>query len=133
MSCGVSRRHGSHPALLWLWHRLAATALIQPLAWEPPYALGAALKGPKTTPKKYSFKLEHTLTIYYWDLNKNWNCFFIDIRPHIVNKKKSLYSKTWNWGKIFENFSYHLTLNKSWQYDILWLLIKLILLIFFVF
>ena len=31
-------------ALLWLWRRLAATALIQPLAWEPPYAAGAALK-----------------------------------------------------------------------------------------
>ena len=30
--------------LLWLWHRLAATALIQPLAWEPPYAAGTALK-----------------------------------------------------------------------------------------
>ena len=24
------------PALLWLWCRLAATALIRPLAWEPP-------------------------------------------------------------------------------------------------
>ena len=24
------------PALLWLWCRLVATALIQPLAWEPP-------------------------------------------------------------------------------------------------
>ena len=31
-------------ALLWLWHRLAATAPIVPLAWEPPYAMGAALK-----------------------------------------------------------------------------------------
>ena len=30
--------------LLWLWCRPAATALIQPLAWEPPYAVGAALK-----------------------------------------------------------------------------------------
>ena len=29
------------PTLLWLWHRLAATALIRPLAWEPPYAVGA--------------------------------------------------------------------------------------------
>jgi len=28
--------------LLWLWRRPAATALIQPLAWEPPYAVGAA-------------------------------------------------------------------------------------------
>ena len=32
------------PALLWLWCRLAATALIRPLAWEPPYTAGAALK-----------------------------------------------------------------------------------------
>ena len=30
--------------LLWLWCRLAAVALIQPLAWEPPYDAGAALK-----------------------------------------------------------------------------------------
>ena len=30
--------------LLWLWCRLAAIALIQALAWEPPYAVGAALK-----------------------------------------------------------------------------------------
>ena len=37
--------------LLWLWHRLAATALIRPLAWEPPYAVGAALKRQKTKNK----------------------------------------------------------------------------------
>ena len=30
--------------LLWLWHRLAATALIRLLAWEPPYVAGVALK-----------------------------------------------------------------------------------------
>ena len=30
--------------LLWLWRRLVATALICPLAWELPYAMGAALK-----------------------------------------------------------------------------------------
>ena len=33
--------------LLWLWHRLAAVALIRPLAWEPPYAEGVALKRQK--------------------------------------------------------------------------------------
>ena len=32
------------PELLWLWCRSAAAAPIQPLAWEPPYASGAALK-----------------------------------------------------------------------------------------
>ena len=44
MSCGVGRRRGSDPALLWLWHRPVATAPIRPLAWEPPYAAGAAQK-----------------------------------------------------------------------------------------
>ena len=39
-------------ALLWLWYRLAATALIRPLAWEPPYAPGAALKKAKNKTKK---------------------------------------------------------------------------------
>ena len=42
MSGGVGHRCGSDPALLWLWCRLAATAPIRPLAWEPPYAAGAA-------------------------------------------------------------------------------------------
>ena len=41
VSCGVVRRGLD---LAWLWHRLAATALIRPLPREPPYALGAALK-----------------------------------------------------------------------------------------
>ena len=31
----------------WLWGRLAAVALIQPLAWEAPYAAGSALKSKK--------------------------------------------------------------------------------------
>ena len=32
LSCGVGRRRGSDLALLWLWCRLAATALIRPLS-----------------------------------------------------------------------------------------------------
>ena len=43
MSCGVGRRHGLDLVLLWLWRRPAAIALIEPLAWEPPYAMDAAL------------------------------------------------------------------------------------------
>ena len=45
MSCGVGCRHGSDPT--WLWCRLTATAPSQPLAWEPPYAAGKALKRQK--------------------------------------------------------------------------------------
>ena len=44
MSCGVGHRCSLDLALLWLWHRSAATGLIRPLACEPPYATGAALK-----------------------------------------------------------------------------------------
>ena len=35
------------PVLLWLWCRLAAVASIRPLAWDSPYALGAALNRKK--------------------------------------------------------------------------------------
>ena len=54
MSCGVGHRGGSDPALLWLWCRLSAVALIliQPLAWEPPYTVGAALKKIRKGKKK---------------------------------------------------------------------------------
>ena len=45
MSCGVGHRLGLDLVLLWLWHRLVATAPVQPLAWELPYAAGVALKG----------------------------------------------------------------------------------------
>jgi len=39
-------------SLLWLWRWPAAVALIRPLAWEPPYAVGAALKSQKKPKKK---------------------------------------------------------------------------------
>ena len=52
MSCGVGRRHDTDPSLLWLWCRLAATALIRLLAWEPPYAADAALEKTKRQKKK---------------------------------------------------------------------------------
>ena len=45
--------------MLWLWHRTAATALIRPLAWEPPYAEGAALKRKKKAKRqKKKLKIE---------------------------------------------------------------------------
>jgi len=44
VSCGVDHRRGSDLAWLWPWRRPAATVPVQSLAWEPPYAAGAALK-----------------------------------------------------------------------------------------
>ena len=58
MSCGVGCRHGSDPELLWLWHRLADTAPIRLLAWEPPYAKGVALEKAKRQKKKKERKKE---------------------------------------------------------------------------
>ena len=52
MSCVVGCRHGSGPALLWLWHRLADTAPIRPLAWKPPCFAGVALNRQKTKKRK---------------------------------------------------------------------------------
>ena len=52
MSCGVGRRRSSDPVLLWFWCRPASTAPIRPLAWEPPYATGAALEKTKKKKKK---------------------------------------------------------------------------------
>ena len=52
ISCGIGHRHGLDPMLLWLWCRMAAVALIQPLAWELPYSVGAALKTKTKTNKQ---------------------------------------------------------------------------------
>ena len=46
--------------LLWLWHRPAAAAPIQPLAWELPYAAGVAIKGKK---KKIPLRKQIILTV----------------------------------------------------------------------
>ena len=59
MSCGVGRRCGSDPTLLWLWCRLVATTPIVPQAWEPPYALGVALKRQKDKKKEKRKKKEN--------------------------------------------------------------------------
>ena len=52
MSYNVGHRHRSDPTLLWLWCRLSAVALIRPLAWELPYAAGAAIKSEKRKKQK---------------------------------------------------------------------------------
>ena len=51
VSCGVGHRLGLDLVLLWLWCRLEAVALIQPLAWESPNPAGAALKAKKKKKK----------------------------------------------------------------------------------
>ena len=70
VSYGVGYICSSDPALLRLWCRPVATTLIRPLAWESPYATGAALEMEKKKKKdNYVFcnlimstpNLRHTL------------------------------------------------------------------------
>ena len=61
MRYGTGDRHGSDPALLWLWHRPGAVSPIRPLAWEPAYAMGAALKRQKTKKKLKGWDGEESL------------------------------------------------------------------------
>ena len=65
MRCGVGRRCSSDPLLLWLWHRLAATAPTRPLACEPPYAVGAALEKAKEKEKENKSKPPPPKTLIY--------------------------------------------------------------------
>ena len=57
--------------LLWLWCRPAAAALIRRLAWEPPYALGAALKRQKRVLKFHYIRNDW---LSRWWLNSICNC-----------------------------------------------------------
>ena len=61
--CGVGCRYGSDPMLLWLWRRPVATALIRPLAWEPPHAMGAALDKAKQNKTKTQHWSSHRGTV----------------------------------------------------------------------
>jgi len=75
VSCGVGRRRGSDPALLWLWRRLAATAPLRPLAREPPYAAGAAqemAKRQKNNNKKNNNKTKQNKTKQQQQQQNRW-------------------------------------------------------------
>ena len=64
MSCGVDYRCGPDLMLLWLWRRLAAAAPFQPLAWEPPYAVDAALKSIKREREREREREKELLILY---------------------------------------------------------------------
>ena len=55
--------------MLWLWWRSAARAPIQPLAWEPPYAAGVALKRQKMKIKNKKWKKKFLGGLYTFRSN----------------------------------------------------------------
>ena len=66
VSCGVGRRWGMDPALLWLWCRPVATVLIRPLAWESPCATGVDLEKAKRKLKKKKKKNTHQFSLLFF-------------------------------------------------------------------
>ena len=79
MSCGVGCKWGLYSALLWLWCRPAATALIRSLAWESPYAMGAAQEMTKRQKKErgksyQTFLLDRT----------SYRCFHVIINLEVL-------------------------------------------------
>ena len=61
----------SDPALLSLWSRTVAVVPIGPLAWEPPYTAGSALKR-----QKYQKKKKKQIALYMSQLlcTGAWGC-----------------------------------------------------------
>ena len=70
-SVAGGRRHGSDPALLWLRCRPAATALIQPLTWEPPHASDGALRRRKKE-KERSYSTRDKANEVEWEDGGTW-------------------------------------------------------------
>ena len=68
--------------MLWLWYRLAAVALIRPLAWEPPYAVRAAQEIATTATTTTTTKRQKTKK------KKNEKTTYIKQKQTKTNKQK---------------------------------------------
>ena len=111
MGSGIGHRRSSDPKLLCLWHRLAAIAPIRPLAWEPPWALGAALKEQKnkkqkTKNKKIKLKMKLSIFLTWW-MERSW---FLN---HTVGKGFKLCSLVL-WHHLLVKID-HCTVLKHWK------------------
>ena len=89
MSCGIGHRHGLDLVLLWL--RWVAVAPTGPLAWEPPYATGAALKKKKKKRERERGEVDtshtHKGKIPGEDRSRDWN--------NVATVKKCPVTKDW--------------------------------------
>ena len=135
MSCVEGRRCCSDLTLLWLWCRPVATALIQPLAWEPPYAAGVGLK---TKRKKKIFwwvprLLLSSLVLVFHDFQiqrqkhrrcKSLRCLVGSYFSQDETPKDVFFESQWRSlhiclsGNAFINF--HVHINKTRSMDSLW-------------
>ena len=102
MSCGSGHRRGSDLALLWLWCRLVATAPIWPLAWEPLYATGVALKSKNKQKNNSKYNKEQKwglremdegsqkVQTFSYKISKSWGCMVTLVHNTVLHIWKLL-------------------------------------------
>ena len=95
----------SNPHCRELWRRLAATALIWPLTWELPYALGVALKRLIHTHIHKRYNSKSTPHNYHQQVSSHGQLYFISISDFEINSR---YHVIWFIGDmILLKFAFH--------------------------
>ena len=116
-SYGIGHRHGLDLTLLWLWCRLAAAALIWPLAWELPYTIGVAPKRlyvcvSFTRDVLYSKRGEHQVWVWvrtpWWVKILSESLWFgRSVNPPILRSGCWESNKFWdNWTPLSNNLAH---------------------------
>ena len=101
MSCGSGHRCCLDPTLLWLWCRPATAALIQPLAWEPTYAMSVNLKIKQTDKQKTKntnvalYSKYKASPMIFTIGNKDWRIVAASSLPQLQNVLHLLHSLPW--------------------------------------
>ena len=98
MCCEVGHRRSSDLELLWLWHRLVATALIRPLAWQLLYAVVTALKRQKKKKKKEEEEAAEAVSCFFGRPREKLGFLILQCTPFHLSL---IYSST-------NSFSYYL-------------------------
>ena len=88
-SCLVGYKCDLDHMSLWLWHRPAATALIRPLVWELPHAVGVALN---THIHAHTHTTDHFYSKYTFPYKREINQNFIQLLLLVPNPRPITYS-----------------------------------------
>ena len=94
MNRGVGHRRGSDLVLLWLCCRPAATALIRPLAWELPYAMGSTVKRQNKTKHFYRYVLAQLKMKFVQNIKIHKHILFcrLSLYGYMIQKTQTLMS-----------------------------------------
>ena len=113
MSCDRDYRYGSDPEL----HRLPAAALISTLAWQLPYATGAALKSQKKKQNQNKKKPQ--------SISREGDVLVISLERQFILQRCLPSSPSSFTLNILKLFLFHINMNcclctGSWLYLLLW-------------